>query len=105
MVFQDFVYPAQITDCETCHKPGTYEVPDSTQFAWTVVDAEPALGTASTFNPRLSVRQGPAAGACGSCHSSAAAQAHFQANTSSSAGAESCAVCHGPGRTYEAHAD
>ncbi len=38
--------------------------------------------------------------ACGSCHDSAAAQAHIDTNTSS-AGAESCAVCHGPGEEHD----
>ncbi|HVV82507.1 MAG TPA: hypothetical protein VHE35_05480 [Kofleriaceae bacterium] len=36
--------------------------------------------------------------ACTSCHSSAAAGAHADTMTSAESGAESCLVCHGPGR-------
>ena len=37
---------------------------------------------------------------CGSCHSSDAALAHISVQTST-AGAESCAICHGPGKEWE----
>jgi OmcA/MtrC family decaheme c-type cytochrome len=89
-----------IADCAACHKPGTYALPNNANYAWTVVDAEPALG-ATTRRPSTrceSVRQGPAAGTCGSCHDSSSAKAHFAMNTSVDIGAESCSVCHGPGR-------
>jgi len=39
--------------------------------------------------------------ACGSCHDSDAEQAHIQAQTSPTTGAESCLVCHGPGNTWD----
>jgi OmcA/MtrC family decaheme c-type cytochrome len=108
MVFQEVVYPALISDCDACHKPGTITVPGNDNYPWTAFDAQPSLVAAAnvaTFNAALKYRVGPAAGACGTCHSSTASQSHFEANTSNSLGAESCAVCHGPGKTYEAHAD
>ncbi len=64
-----------------------------------------ALGTATTFNPLLTIRKGPATAACANCHSSPEAAAHIQANTSATARAESCVVCHGEGRAYEAHGE
>jgi OmcA/MtrC family decaheme c-type cytochrome len=103
--FEDVIYPAQISDCGACHKTGTYKLPASTSYAWTVLNAQPALTAAAPHNPGLAVRQGPATGACGSCHDSASAKAHFAANTATSIGAESCNVCHGPGASYEAHVD
>jgi OmcA/MtrC family decaheme c-type cytochrome len=102
MVFDEVGYPARIADCAACHKPGTYNIPDNANYAWSVIDAQPALGaTAAAFNPLLSVRQGPATGTCGSCHDSAASRAHYAINTASEIGAESCSVCHGPGKSYD----
>jgi OmcA/MtrC family decaheme c-type cytochrome len=108
MVFQEVAYPGLISDCDACHKPGTVTVPGNANYPWTAFDAQPSLvaaANAATFNPTLKYRTGPATGACGTCHSSTASQAHFEANTSNSVGAESCDVCHGVGKTYEAHAD
>jgi OmcA/MtrC family decaheme c-type cytochrome len=102
MAFDEVVYPANIADCQACHAPGTYRLPDNLRFAWTVVDGFPALaGSAAAFRPDLSVRQGPATGACGSCHDSSTAKAHFQQN--SAGGVETCVLCHGPGKSAEAH--
>jgi OmcA/MtrC family decaheme c-type cytochrome len=104
VVFEEVVYPAQVTDCETCHKPGTYRLPSSDRYLWTVIDAEPALAaSAAVFNAGLSIRQGPATGACGSCHISSTAKAHVQQN--SAGGVETCVLCHGPGKSAEVHAD
>jgi OmcA/MtrC family decaheme c-type cytochrome len=108
MVFQDVPYPLQVSDCQACHKSGTQLLPEgaaATGLGWSVYDAQPALGTTATFNPLLSIRKGPAAAACTTCHSSAEAAAHVAANTSAAARAESCVVCHGEGRAYEAHGE
>lgn len=107
-VFQDVPYPLQVSDCQACHAAGTQYLPegaDSVGLGWSVYDAAPGLGDATTFNPLLTVRKGPATAACGTCHSSAEAAAHMQSNTSASARAESCAVCHGEGSAYEAHGE
>jgi OmcA/MtrC family decaheme c-type cytochrome len=116
MVFQDVPYPLQVSDCQACHKSGTQLLPEgaaATGLGWSVYDAQPALGSFVTdtpvgvnaFNPLLSIRKGPAAAACTTCHNSAEAAAHVAANTSAAARAESCVVCHGEGRAYEAHGE
>jgi OmcA/MtrC family decaheme c-type cytochrome len=107
-VFQDVPYPLQVNDCEACHVAGTQYLPEggnAVGLAWSVYDALPGLGDATTFNPLRTVRKGPAAAACTTCHSSPEAEAHVQANTSATARAESCVVCHGEGRAYEAHGE
>jgi OmcA/MtrC family decaheme c-type cytochrome len=117
MVFQDFVYPAQISDCKSCHAAGTYGLPANDRFAWSAVAipaggpgavnplfADNSLVTAANkalFDPTLKVRVGPSQAACGSCHNSTSAKAHF--TTFTVPGAESCATCHGPGRIVEGH--
>jgi len=102
MVFENVVYPAPIGDCRTCHNAGTYSAPSNASYAWSAIDVKPALGTVTTFNPALTVRQGPSTAACGSCHNSAASKSHFIANTVPVTG-ESCALCHGTGAPYEMH--
>jgi hypothetical protein len=47
------------------------------------------------------IRTAPNAAACGTCHDDSSDKAHFQVNTSFTLGAESCDVCHGPGRTAD----
>jgi OmcA/MtrC family decaheme c-type cytochrome len=114
MVFENVVYPAQISDCQSCHKPGTYGLPNNASYAWSVQKAAldndatgltGGLGSITTFSPAKMFRVGPATAACGTCHNSESAKAHFALNTATSIGAESCGTCHGPGRQNEAHAD
>jgi cytochrome c5 len=82
-------------------------VPNNDRFAWSVQRTKQSnlvtSANALTFNPGLADRRGPAASACASCHNDTAAAAHISANTSDSLGAESCNVCHGPGRSEEPH--
>ncbi len=111
MVFQDVPYPLQVSDCQACHVAGTQLLPEGAAavgLGWSVYkNTVPpgSLGTAATFNPLVTVRKGPAAAVCTTCHSSAEAAAHVQANTSAAARAESCVICHGEGRAYEAHGE
>ncbi len=104
MVFEDVVYPAQITDCMTCHvNAASYRVPANTSYAWSAIDVQPSLvATAGAFTPTTTVRQGPSTAACGSCHITTAAKAHFATNTALGIG-ETCNTCHGPGAVAEAH--
>jgi OmcA/MtrC family decaheme c-type cytochrome len=104
MVFEDVVYPAQITDCLTCHtNPASYRVPANDRFAWSAIDVQPSLvATAGAFTPTTTIRQGPSTAACGSCHITTAAKAHFATNTALGIG-ETCNTCHGPGAVAEAH--
>jgi OmcA/MtrC family decaheme c-type cytochrome len=103
MVFEDVVYPAQIADCQTCHVAGSYRVPANDSYAWSAIDVQPSLvATAAEFTPTTTVRQGPSTAACGSCHITTAAKAHFATNTALGIG-ETCNTCHGPGGIAEAH--
>jgi OmcA/MtrC family decaheme c-type cytochrome len=101
-IFQNVVYPAQISDCKSCHVAGTYGMPSNASYAWSVFNAEFALGaTQGAFNPTLSQRWSPSTAACGSCHNSASAKAHF--TTFTVPGGEGCATCHGEGKIVEGH--
>jgi OmcA/MtrC family decaheme c-type cytochrome len=121
MVFENVVYPAQVSDCRSCHLPGTYGVQATAGMAWSTVNVAPdgptgslrALGAANAnaglapdptntlYDPLKSVRIGPATAACGSCHNSSDAKIHYTLNATGLG--ESCAVCHGPGAAFEAH--
>jgi OmcA/MtrC family decaheme c-type cytochrome len=113
MVFENVIYPAQISDCQTCHRPGTYGLPSGANLAWSAVDLTNALGTANAaagttpdatnllHDPLKTKRIGPAEAACGTCHNSVAAKTHYSVNKTATG--ESCSVCHGPGATFEAH--
>jgi OmcA/MtrC family decaheme c-type cytochrome len=109
MVLGEFEeYPAQVSDCQACHLPNTYALPSNANYAWTVTRRDMTgadLVTAANkalYDPSLAPRQGPSAGACGSCHAGTSAKVHFQINTIAGIG-ESCNVCHGPGKPNEAH--
>jgi OmcA/MtrC family decaheme c-type cytochrome len=98
--------------------PSTYESIDATYAAAiTGGTATPAMAKASLAQPNLTdIVTTPWAGACVSCHDGSATKAHIainggQINVARSAAlpagraledVESCAVCHGPGRTYDA---
>ena len=66
----EFIFPTfDIKDCEACHKPGTYNVPDQSK-------SMPGLLSASNSNDTIdrnigtvpSYVTGPASRACGGCH-------------------------------------
>jgi OmcA/MtrC family decaheme c-type cytochrome len=108
--FSDVGYPARLTDCESCHKAGTYTLATPQPNAlWTVVDAALVLTGTSPSKPELATRIAPTTSACGSCHDSSSAKAHYQQNTTyGDLRAEACSVCHGAGRDVDvaqAHAD
>jgi len=79
------VLPGGVKKCEKCHGEGN--------TAW----QEPSERIHPT-EPGAPVRSWR--GACGSCHDSSAAMAHIDGQTSA-AGAEACAVCHGPGDEWD----
>ena len=113
-------FPGDIKDCQTCHKPGGYGLPEPQVLPTRVVtfeckeapeaDGNQVCGTLSgsggvvapdspagdAFWTKTESYIGSAKAHCGSCHDSAPAQAHIEINTI--AGAESCDVCHGDGR-------
>jgi len=66
----EFPYPTHgITDCESCHVKGTYEVPDQSMSLPGILSAS---DTNETWNRNIgsipSVVTGPATRACGACH-------------------------------------
>lgn len=123
-------YPGRLTNCQGCHTYNGYSgVPantlasrdeavhssnsaaisgtgDLTVYANnTVADAKAAL---AQISPR-DLMTTPFTASCGSCHDSAPAAAHMKLNggqimvprVALNSAAESCAVCHGAGSTYD----
>jgi OmcA/MtrC family decaheme c-type cytochrome len=113
-------FPGDIKDCQTCHLPGGYGLPEATVLPTRFVtftcreaagaDANAVCGTLSAsggvvapdtlagdaFWTKTETLMGSGRAHCGSCHDSIAADAHISQNTI--AGVESCEVCHGDGR-------
>jgi OmcA/MtrC family decaheme c-type cytochrome len=101
--FQEVRYPGRLDDCKTCHTATGFRLPLNPNALWTVYEAFPGLA-ATTVAPSFAnqmVRTAPTTAACGTCHDDASDRAHFDLNTSLAIGAESCDVCHGPGRTAD----
>lgn len=116
----DHDFPGDIEDCQTCHAPGGYGLPEPEVLPTRIVsftcteapdaDTNAVCGTLSptggvvvpdsaagdAFWMKTESSIGSAKAHCGSCHDSTAAEAHIQVNTY--AGVESCDVCHGDGR-------
>jgi len=117
-----FVFPGLINKCTDCHTYNGYSgVPANTLATreeavnvagnTTVALAKSALGT---LNPG-DLMTTPFTASCVSCHDTSAAQAHMRLNggqikiarnggtpeTTLNTAAESCAVCHGSGSTYD----
>jgi OmcA/MtrC family decaheme c-type cytochrome len=56
-------------NCESCHNPGTYDVPDQTKSLPSILSKAATLtGTTRNINGVQSEVVGPASRACGSCH-------------------------------------
>jgi OmcA/MtrC family decaheme c-type cytochrome len=116
-------FPGQLNNCETCHISGTYSsvplnaLPSTYEIVDAAYDAGIAAGTATTAQAKAALATTaangtdrvttPFAGACVSCHDSAAAKAHIKLqggglqvnrNTPGLAASESCVTCHGPGK-------
>ncbi len=103
-------FPRALTDCEACHEPGTWAIPDragllpSRQEQRTCVEDPGAdddqLCDAESWLVEQTVLVPPIQSACLGCHDSAAAVAHAEIMTTDD-GAESCALCHGPGEAQD----
>jgi OmcA/MtrC family decaheme c-type cytochrome len=100
----DITYPGRVNNCEGCHLADTYYPIDSPQVFGTTFDVnDPAILTDDrVVSPNVSV--------CSACHQETLDTEHMQQNGGDfsatkaadgslvSAGVETCAVCHGPGR-------
>jgi OmcA/MtrC family decaheme c-type cytochrome len=105
--FSHLGFPGHLANCENCHRPDTYYPVDSSVVQATTFDA----GDRTTLEDDRAVS--PNAATCSGCHSSDLARVHMEQNGGDfdagktaegalvSAGVESCAVCHGPGRTAD----
>jgi OmcA/MtrC family decaheme c-type cytochrome len=113
-------FPGDIKDCQTCHLPGGYGLPEANVLPTRFVtftcteaagaDANAVCGTLSASGgvvapdtlagdaiwAKEETLMGAGQAHCGSCHDSTAAVAHISQNTID--GVESCEVCHGDGR-------
>ena len=105
--FTELRFPGQLHNCEGCHQPDSYYPVDGTVIQATTFDANDR----TTLADDRAVS--PNASACSGCHTSSLARVHMEQNggdfnagktaegTIASAGVETCALCHGPGRTAD----
>jgi OmcA/MtrC family decaheme c-type cytochrome len=107
--FADVTYPQIVANCDTCHVEGRYNTARATARA---VSTGPG-GDDNTWLNDISTT--PTAAACGVCHTSAAANGHFESQGAqvgvekqfivgapeAPTGQEGCVVCHGPGKEFD----
>jgi OmcA/MtrC family decaheme c-type cytochrome len=86
-------YPGNQANCTTCHLPGSYEMPLSN-------DVQPTILTQAGETLRVAP---PITSACTACHDGIAVGGHAELQTTS-AGLETCEVCHGPGSEFDVEA-
>ena len=103
-----FEYPGHVQNCEGCHTPGTYYPVDPAAVLGTTFDAGDDL--LSPIDDRV---VSPNASVCSTCHTSSLAAEHMKQNggdfdakkaadsTLISSGVETCALCHGEGRSAD----
>jgi formylmethanofuran dehydrogenase subunit E len=83
--YSDVHYPGDLRNCETCHVEGTYGVPLPE-------------GALPTHSPAAAIPDmEPITATCLSCHDGDSSVSHALANTSELG--ESCATCHGDGKS------
>jgi OmcA/MtrC family decaheme c-type cytochrome len=104
----DVTYPGHLNNCEGCHEPGGYYPVEAGEILGTTVDVGADLAS-----PIDDVVISPNASVCSSCHASDLAKTHMEQNggdfvatkaadgTLISSGVESCALCHGEGRSAD----
>jgi OmcA/MtrC family decaheme c-type cytochrome len=104
----DVTYPGHLNNCEGCHVPGGYYPVDAGEILGTTISAG-----ADIESPTDDVAISPNSSVCSSCHVSDLAKTHMEQNggdfaatkaadsTLISSGVESCALCHGAGRSAD----
>ena len=85
--FSEIAFPGRLDQCSNCHGGNDISLPLPSEALPTVVGDMVTL---------------PQAAACTACHDSLAAQIHGMLMGDPVSGAESCAVCHGPGMEHDA---
>jgi OmcA/MtrC family decaheme c-type cytochrome len=119
--FSGLRFPGRLNQCETCHLPDTYIPASDTSQRLGVTLASGSTVTQRTPSVILSpagananladdLNVTPIAAACRGCHDSSLAQQHMQLNgalftalqtTLTGTTPETCAICHGDGRTAD----
>ncbi len=115
-------FPGNLANCEGCHAAGTYnldgiwDLPTQNGLLSTTTLAAPtatdaASLTAELADPTDDLNTTPTAAVCGSCHDSDLARAHMivpggaqfeqTQGVISATAVETCATCHGPGRSAD----
>ena len=101
-------YPGRLNNCEGCHLADTYYPVDAATVHGTTMDTGADLAS-----PTDDVVISPNASVCSACHVSDLAKQHMTQNGGDfaatkaadssliSSGVETCALCHGPGRTAD----
>ena len=104
----EFTYPGKLNNCEGCHLPGGYYPVDPAEVLGTTVDVGALVNS-----PIDDLVVSPNAVVCSSCHASELAANHMIQNggdfnatkaadsTLISSGVETCALCHGEGRSAD----
>jgi len=104
----NFHTPGKVENCEGCHAPGTYYPVDPSEVLGTTFDAGADLST--PIDDRV---VSPNTAVCSACHVSDLAADHMVQNggdfnatkladsTLVSSGSETCALCHGEGRSAD----
>jgi OmcA/MtrC family decaheme c-type cytochrome len=109
----EVTYPQSLSRCEACHVADAYYTAREGALAIS------KLPGANEFNVTDDTWDSATAGTCGTCHDGDSAKAHMRQNggvfdavggktLTPSTSTESCAVCHGEGRSVDtaaAHAE
>ena len=88
--FGDVVFPGDLAACETCHIPGSYDLPLPKGLHPTTTSQGGEIVTSVL----------PDQAVCTSCHDNAETDGHAELQTTT-AGVETCLVCHGPNREFD----
>lgn len=104
--FGDVVYPGVLENCTACHVNDSYTLPLASGVLGSTIDT-----AASRSDPADDLNITPSAAACASCHDGDLARSHMEQNGASFATPQSmidngsfietCAICHGPGRSAD----
>jgi OmcA/MtrC family decaheme c-type cytochrome len=101
--FSGVGYPGILNNCSACHKPNTFVLPLKDGVLGTTVDSG-----ASRTDHSDDTNVTPTTAVCSACHDTDLAKTHMIQNggaftMSGDPGSynETCAVCHGPGRTAD----